>query len=183
VVQSIKDAGSDFFQNIFHGDVWALIAKIGATLVSRPAGIESAVVSQQFECDHLETVKDIHKDMENFIVEGFSKPSTEVGKSGLAGDVPQGKAGIGAVSSTFVWITEVLPKRGDIGVAIDISEQVNEKKSWRIVAGRSEFRVAVGSNGTDKAEVNEGSNHPGHTAPNCPIGADFHELFLEAVMR
>jgi len=84
-------------------------------------------VSQQFECDHLEAVKDIHKDMEDFIVESFSEACSEVGKGCFTRQMRHGKAGIGAVAPTLVFITEMLPKLGDVGIPTNMSEQVNEK--------------------------------------------------------
>jgi hypothetical protein len=138
-------------------------------------------MSQDLKGDHLQLVKDTDQDMKDFIVEFFSKTLTEVGKGPFARYKRRVKAGMGAVSPAFVLVTEVFTKLGDTGISIQMAEEVNQKKAWRIVAGRSELRVAIGYQGTDKAEVNEGSDHSGHAALDGAGGADFHEPFLEPI--
>lgn len=183
MIEAIKDARSGFFPHICHSNIWTFIAKIRASLVSRPSGIESAIVSQDLEGDHLQLMKNTDQDMEDFIIESLSQTSAEIRKGCFTRQMRHGKTGVGAVSSAFELITEMFAKLGDSGISFKMPEQVNKEKAWRIVAGWTKFRVAMGCDGTDKAEVDKGSEHPGHTALNGSIGADFHELFLEAVMR
>jgi len=120
--------------------------------------------------------------MEDFIVKAFSESFSELGKGSFTRDICYGKSGIGTVPPAFIVITEVFPKLANCRISIKMSKQINEKKSWRIIAWRPKFGVAVGGKGTDKTEVDERSDHSRQTALNGAIGANFHEFFLEVVM-
>jgi hypothetical protein len=183
MIETIEYARVNFFPHISHGDIWALIAKIGASFISRPAGIEGSVVREDFEGDHLQFMKNTNEDMKDFIVEGFSEPLSEVGKGSLTRQTRHGKAGIGTISPAFVLVPEMFAKLGDSGISIEISEQVNQEETWRIVAGRSKLRIAVGCEGTDKTEINKGCDHPWHAALDRAIGSDLHKFFLEPILR
>ena len=140
-------------------------------------------MSQDFEGDHLQFMKDMDQDMEDFIVESLSQTGAEIRKGGFTRHVLHGKTCIGTISPALVFITKLLPKPGYIGEAIDIPEQVNQEEAWRIVAGRSKFGVAVSCKGTDEAKIDKGCDHPWHAAPDSAICADIHNLFLEPILR
>ncbi len=89
-------------------------------------------MSQDFEGDHLQLMKNINENVEDFIVEGFPEALSEVGKGCLTRKLAHGEAGIGAVSPAFVFITEMFAKLGDSGISFKVPEQVNKEKAWRI---------------------------------------------------
>ena len=44
-------------------------------------------MSQDIKGDHFKLVKDIHQDMEDFIIEIFAQPCSKNGEGGFTGDI------------------------------------------------------------------------------------------------
>jgi len=91
-------------------------------------------MGQDFESDHFKLMKDIHKDMKDFVVEGFTQSCSEIGESGFTRDMFHGdtlrggpEAGIGAISPTSILVPKDTKEMAHILMTVDISEKVKQK--------------------------------------------------------
>ena len=92
MVEPIKNAVFNLFNDIVNGNTGALIAEIGAALIPSPGRIKRAVMSQDFKGDHLQLMKDIDQDVKDFIIAGCAQSLSKMGKSCLTRDVVWGNA-------------------------------------------------------------------------------------------
>lgn len=71
----------------------------------------------------------------------------------------------------------------DVGHFVEIAEQVEKKKRNGIVAGASEDGVGVGGDGTDKREIDDGSDPLREAAADGSVVVDMDILRPESVVR
>ena len=92
MVEPIKNAVFNLFNDIVNGNTGTLITEIGAALIPSPGRIKGAVMSQDFKGDHLQLMKDIDQDVKDFIIAGCAQSFSKMGKSCLTRDVVWGNA-------------------------------------------------------------------------------------------
>jgi hypothetical protein len=80
-------------------------------------------MSQDIKGDHFKLIKDIHQDMEDFIVEIFAQSCSKNGESGFTGDIVQ-DAGMGAIKTAAIIVTKQFKEFAHILVTVDVSKQV-----------------------------------------------------------
>jgi hypothetical protein len=127
MVETIKDAIFDLSNDIFHGDAFALIGKVGTALISCPGGIEGAVMSKNLEGDHLQLVKDTDQDMKDFIVERLTESCPKNRESPITRDMLHGDSGVSAISPSSVFITQNGKEMPHILMGVDITKKVEKE--------------------------------------------------------
>ena len=61
-----------FAEDVFDRDGGTLIAEVSTPFVASPCGIKGSIMGEDFKGNHLELVKDINQNMEDFIIEFFT---------------------------------------------------------------------------------------------------------------
>ena len=80
-------------------------------------------MSQDIKGDHFKLVKDIHQDMEDFIVETFAQSCSKNGEGAFTGNsVPD--TGMGAINTAPIFVTKQFEELAHILVTVDVSKQV-----------------------------------------------------------
>jgi len=144
--------------------------------------IEGAVMGEDLEGNHFQVMEDAHQDMKDVIVSFFSDALAEVGEGSFGGDV-ESNAGIAPIFTSSFLIPQHSEKGVHVGVVVNIPEQVQEKESHRVIAGRAEDTVSIRHQGADKGEINQGGDYPGIAALDIPVGLYTYEAFLKGVLR
>ena len=62
-------------------------------------------------------------------------------------------------------------------MAIDVSEQVQQKQGCRIITGGRYGGVTVGHQRSHKGEIDQRGDHSAHAAFNIAVGQDFDKVF------
>ncbi|MEE9168278.1 MAG: hypothetical protein V3U73_00860 [bacterium] len=114
-----------------------MIAEISTALVSGPCGIECAIMGKDLKGNHFKLMKDVHKDMEDFIIEDFAYTDTEIGESGFTRDIFHGDTSVGSISPTTILVPEDIKEMAHILMAVDMTKKVEEEQAWWIITGRS----------------------------------------------
>jgi len=139
-------------------------------------------MGEDLEGNHFQIMKDAHQDMKDVVVSFFSDALAEVGKGSFGGDV-ESNAGIAPIFTSSFLIPQHSEKGVHVGVVVNIPEQVQEKESHLVIAGRTKDAVDVRHQGPDKGEVNQGDNHTCISTLYIPAGIDKNEAFLKGVLR
>ena len=92
-------------------------------------------------------------------------------------------AGIGAIGSPSVFIMNTLKELAHILIPIDVSEQIEQEKTRRVITGRPIRGVTISHEGSDKGEIDQGGDHSGVSALDCAIGKERNEAFFKAIVR
>jgi hypothetical protein len=82
-------------------------------------------------------MEDTYKDMEDFIIEAFADADTEMREGALRRDMLHADASVSTVSPASVFIMEDFKELTHILMTINISKEVQEKKSWGIITRRA----------------------------------------------
>jgi hypothetical protein len=133
--------------------------------------------------DHFKLVKNIHQDMENFIVQSFSKSGLEVGKRAFGGNMVDMNAGVGPISPAFVPVSKVFKKPVHVRVLINVPEQLQQKQRGRIVRRRTFHGVQMSGQGPDKGKIDKGDDHPCKSTLDIPVRQNFYISFFEPIRR
>jgi hypothetical protein len=80
-------------------------------------------MGQDIKGDHFKLVKDIHQDMEDFIVEIVSQSCSKNGEGGFTGNIVQ-DAGMGTINTAAIIVTKQFKELSHILVTVDVSKQV-----------------------------------------------------------
>ena len=80
-------------------------------------------MGQDIKGDHFKLVKDIHQDMEDFIVEIFAQSCSKNGEGGFTGDIVQ-DAGMGTIDTAAIIVTKQFKELAHILVTVDVPKQV-----------------------------------------------------------
>jgi hypothetical protein len=131
--------------------------------------------------DYFKLVKNIHQDMENFIVQPFPKSGLEMGKRAFGGDMVHINAGIGAIRPASVLIPQGFKEPVHVRVLIDIPEQLQQEQRDRIIWRWTFHGVPVSGQGPDKRKIDQRGDHPCKSTLDIPIGKDFNEPFFELI--
>ena len=84
-------------------------------------------MGKDFERNHFKLVKDMDKDMEDFIIEDFADTDTKIGESGFTRDMFHGDTGIGAISPTSILVPEDIKEMAHILMTVDITKKVQQE--------------------------------------------------------
>jgi len=82
-------------------------------------------------------MEDTYKNMEDFIIEAFADADTEMREGALRRDMVHGDARVSMVSPASVFIMENLKELTHVLMAVNIPKELQEKKSWGIIARRA----------------------------------------------
>jgi len=83
MLKSIKDSLADVFNDSLELDGLTLITEIGAPLITGMSGEKGTVSSKNFERKKAQQLSDLHKHMEDLIVEGLTQPISEIREGSL----------------------------------------------------------------------------------------------------
>ena len=81
-------------------------------------------MTEYFECNHFEFVKDFDKGMKDFIIQVMAESDTKVGKGSFTWDMIHGNSGVCSVSPTSVFIMKQREKLIHMVIAINVSKEV-----------------------------------------------------------
>jgi hypothetical protein len=140
-------------------------------------------MSNDIKGDHFKLVKDIHQDVEDFIVQTLTKPGLEVGKRAFGGNMVHINAGVGPVSPAFVFVPKILEEPVHVRVLIDVPEQLQQKQRDRIIWRRTFHGIKVSGQGSDKGKIDQRGDHSCKSTLDIPIGKDFDEPFFKPIGR
>ena len=79
-------------------------------MVSSEGGIERPVMREDGKGNHFKLMKDLNKDVEDFIIQDFANADSEMGKCGFTGE-RSGNTGIGSIGSPAVFIVQYREKQ------------------------------------------------------------------------
>ena len=88
------------------------------------------------------------------MVEIFAQSCSKNGEGGFTGNIAQ-DAGMGTISPPPIIVTKQLKEFSHILMSIDISKQVKQEDTWRIVASRAVRGIAISDNGSDKGKIDQ----------------------------
>lgn len=100
-------------------------------------------------------MKDLDQNMEDFIVESFTDPYTEMGEGALTRDPIHTDTRVGSISSAPVLIPERFQEVAHILEAVNIPEQIQQKQTHRVIARRPEDRITICHQGPYKRKINQ----------------------------
>ena len=80
-------------------------------------------MSQDIKGDHFKLVKDIHQDVEDFIVEIFTQSCSKNREGAFTGDIVY-DAGMGTINTAAIIVTKQFKELAHILVTVDVSKQV-----------------------------------------------------------
>lgn len=101
-------------------------------------------MGQDLKGDHLELMKEIDEDMEDFVIEVFAQADTKMGEGSLTGQMIHGDSGIAAIGSSPVFIPEQQEELRHLLIAVDIAKEIEEEEAWGIVARGTPDRISMG---------------------------------------
>jgi len=127
-------------------------------------------------------MEDIDQNMEDFIIAGGAYAASEIGKSRLTGDIVGGNACKAAVWSAPVFIAQHFTEAAHFFVAVDESEQVQQKQAWRVVTRRRYGGVTIGHQGANKWKVDQRGDHPAQATFDIAVWIDLYETLFKAVI-
>ncbi len=84
-------------------------------------------MGEDFKSNHFKLVEDVNKDMEDFVVEGFTEPCSKNGESSFTGDAVHRNPGISAISPTSILVPEDLKEMTHILMTVDMTKKVEEE--------------------------------------------------------
>lgn len=67
-------------------------------------------------------------------------------------------------------------------MAIDEAKQFQQKQAGRIIARRTDTRVAVSHQRADKGKIDQRGDHTAHAALDIAVFKDFDKAFFKPVM-
>jgi hypothetical protein len=182
MIEPIENTVSHLPQHIFHDDLGTLVAEVSTALVSGPGWEQGAVMREDLVGDHLKLLEDPHHDMEDFLIENFAKACPKIGERSFTGQVLQMEAGIGSVGPSHVFISEQRKDIAAVEVPVKNAKQIDQEEAGRIIARRSNLRVAIRDQAADKGEIDQRGDHPWVTTANRTVGKNLDKPFIEPVV-
>jgi len=180
IVKAVEDALAHLFDDIGYGDSRACVAEVCATFISGPGVIEGSVMGDNLEGDHVKLMESFHEDMEDVVVSFFSKSFSEVGEGSLGGDM------VGEACRLSISVSAIVPQHFEegahIGEVVNDADEIEDEQRYRVIAGRAEDAVGIGSQRADERKVNQGDDHGGVPALNIAVGKDVYGTLLEDIM-
>jgi len=174
ISKPINNALSNVFGDALELDELTLAAEIRASLVPGIGGEQGAVSGNDRIGEKPQEFCDLHKDVEDKVVQGFAQTIFEMGKGGLTRQVIKIDTRVEAVVFPPFPITDYLEEALHIGIFLEVAKQLEQEKAHGVI-GKSGGFISMGDDGSDKGEINQRGDEPGKPADDAPIEMDFCE--------
>jgi phosphoribosylamine-glycine ligase len=93
-------------------------------------------MGEDIKGDHFKSMKNINKEMEDFVIEFFAQADSKIGKSSFTRDIVHKDTGMGAISPAPVLIPNHLKKLTHVLIPVNIPKQIQKEQTWGIVTRR-----------------------------------------------
>ena len=134
------------------------------------------------EGNHMQSVKNLNKHMENLIIQVFPNKGSEMGKGAGTGDMIHTDPGIASIAPSPLLIMKGVQKLLHRLIPNDVSKKVQQKQTHRIIRRLTAGSIAMCNQRAHKGKINQRGNHPGISALNGTIRADIYKPFFKPVV-
>jgi len=173
MLKSIKDPLADIFNDSLELDGLTLITEIGASLITSMSGEKGTVSSKNLERQQAQQLSDLHKHMEDLIVEGLAQPSPEISEGSLTWQMRVSNASVEAIMFPFFPVMDRVKEGLHIGGLFKVAEQLDEKQTNRVI-GKTTDAISMRHNRADEGKIHQGGYEPRQAPYYTAIGMDLN---------
>jgi hypothetical protein len=182
VFNPVKNTVMDLLYDVIDGNASAGILKMAAAMIPRRGGEQGAVGGEDVEAEQSQFFDQRNQRMKDLLIKSFSNTNAKVGEGRLTGDAIVGNAGEAAVILPALGIVQDEAEVLDRSDSVEIAEKIQQEKRNGIIAGTAEDGIGTGCNGTDKGEIDDGSDQLRDAAANGTVVIDMNVFLAELVM-
>jgi hypothetical protein len=182
VFKPVENTVVNLLHDVIDSNGGAGILETMAAMIASGGRKQGSIGSQDVEAQQSQLLNERNQDVKDLLIQRFSNTNTEVGKSSLAWDTIFSNACPTPIVLTPRGVPKNQAEALDGSNSFEITEQVEKEKRNGIIASSSEDGISIGSNGTDKREINDGSNELRDATTNGTVVVDVYKLLAKLVM-
>ena len=183
ILKPVKNAVVNLLHDVIDSNRSAGILETTTAMIAGRGRKQSAVGGEDVEAQKPQLFNNRNQGVKDLLIKSFPDAAAKVGKGCLTGDAIAANATETAVGFAAQRIAQDETKIFDGTDSIQVAKQIENKKRNGIIAGTAEDGISIGSDRTDKREINDGSDQLRHAAANGSVVIDMDEFLSKFIVR